>query len=354
MAVSEVQHGRNKRALTDLSRRGDGHRSRRSGLRRTSTLVRQASGRARKTAPGLSGGMPGRNYIALRPNTGLEHYRVLRISGANQQPEAPLHNAGIQPVFNHDGHLHHYGHETPRMGTRHANARMVRLHGTAQRAGSNGTPRHELPSGHRLQSAPRNHGRALAGTLMDQLCSNAHSRRTGAPDNRAISSDYFGRGACFVPSPGAGTRSGKGIGFLSSCTGFLIAGDLTAMMEGGGAAGNSSSPRRTQQECSLFLVMFGKVSIICPLDFFQHLSKYTGDFLFPRCLMIGMKHGGPHYTRIISGSQRRSGLKQGCVNNVIMFLRHYLLLVWISAGMTLSAPGKIVNPLPLCFFEPLP
>lgn len=313
MAVSEVQHGRNKRALTDLSRRGDGHRSWRSGLRRTSTLVRQAGGRARKTASGLSGGMPGRNYIALRPNTGLEQYRVLRISGANQQPEAPLHNAGIQPVFNHDGHLHHYGHETPRMGTRHANARMVRLHGTAQRAGSNGTPRHELPSGHRLQSAPRNHGRALAGTLMDQLCSNAHSRRIGAPDNRAISSDYFDRGACFVPSPGAGTRSGKGIGFLSSCTGFLIAGDLTAMMEGGGAAGNSSSPRRTQQECSLFLVVLaGDVRTKFLLSTLQHFLKF-----FQNCLLAPLRA----VNKVCLG-QNGSSLNECCVNNIVVFFTH--------------------------------
>lgn len=228
MAVSEVQHDREKRAATSCARRGTGYRGRGDCLRRVTPLVRQTGSRARKTTAGFSGSLSGRNYIAFGPNTGLEHYRFLRISGANQQPEAPLHNAGVQPVFGHDRHLHHYGHETPRVGTRHANARMVRLHGTTQRTGGAGTPRHELPSWHRKQSATHDNVRTLAGILMDQFCRNADSRRISTPYNRAINPDYLGRGACFVSCSGAGTRSGTGIGFLSSCIGFLIAGDLTA------------------------------------------------------------------------------------------------------------------------------
>lgn len=235
MAVMEFDNGGKQQRIGRCGGRG---------VRRAAVVVRKAGGGDRKRAPSFSRVLHGRHHGAFRPDIGVVRYTVLRISGTYRQPEATANNGGFQRLFSRNGTLLYNGHEAQRLGTGHANAPVVSGNEAAERTGCAGAHGAQLSVSHRNQPAAYYGMRPVAQSFMGQFCDYAAGSNAYPPANGPLNSHYLGRGACFVSCSGAGTRSGRGWGFLSSDIGFLIESVARSMMEWAGHAGNGSPATR--------------------------------------------------------------------------------------------------------------
>lgn len=236
MAVVEFEYGGKQQRISRCGGRG---------VRRAAAVVRKAGGGDRKRAPSFSRSLYGRHYGTLSPDAGLVRYAVLRIFGAYNQPEATVNHGSFRQFLSPDSALLYNGHEAQRLGTGHANAPVVSENKTTERTSCVRAYGFKPAISHRKQSAACKSMRPVAQPFVGMFCSHAFSGHTYPPAYRALNTSYLGRGACFVSCSGAGTRSGKGWGVLSSDIGFLIESVARSMMEWAGHTGNGSPAAST-------------------------------------------------------------------------------------------------------------
>lgn len=201
---------------------------------RPAAVVCASGARPSAEKAGISVSIHGQPDIAGRADHWLERYPVLRVVGADNQPKTALHDAVCLPVFWPDGRLCRNGVAAEAVGSPNADARLVPAYRVAERAGRGGTAGAQFSIGYTGEQGPTDSMLPVAGLLMGQLCGYSRCRCAGPYYHREVAAGYRGLGACLVSFSGAGTRSGSGVGFLSSDIGFLIKSVASPMMEDAG------------------------------------------------------------------------------------------------------------------------